>query len=81
VFAGYQTDVSLAPPDVDRIAKKTAKDPSAPQPGVYRLVDAPQMKHLPSGWYSVLAQAFLYGGKCGKSGCTGQIRQNRFKIR
>ena len=57
-YAGYQKDVSLLPPSVDRIAEFTVQDPSAPQPGIFRLVKAPRLKGLAVGWYSVVGRTF-----------------------
>jgi hypothetical protein len=81
VYAGFQKDVSLRPLTVDTIASFKLRDPSSPQAGVFRLVKAPRLKNLEPGWYSVVGQTNLYGPKCGKSGCTGQIRQNRIHIK
>ena len=81
VYAVYQPDVSLLPPAVYRVAQVSLRDPSPPQTGVFRLVKAPQIFGLPPGWYSITAQAFLTGGKCPRRGCSGQVRQNRFRIR
>jgi len=79
-YSGYQSDVSLAPLDQNRIAVATLKDPIAPSAGTYRLAKAPRLQQLPSGWYSVVAQAFLTGPGCSRDGCTGPTRQNRFQV-
>jgi hypothetical protein len=79
-YSGYQADVSLAPLDINRISVTTVNDPLTPTQGTYRLAKAPKLANLPSGWYSLVAQAILYGPHC-KRGCGGNLRQNRFDIR
>jgi hypothetical protein len=74
-------DVSLLPPNRNRIAVRVMKDPDAPSSGTFRLAKAPTLNHLPPGRYSLVGQAFLTGPRCPKVGCTGTIRQNRFAIR
>lgn len=81
VYRVYQRDVSLVPLSRWRIADFKAGDPSHLKPGTYRLVKVPRLKKARRGWYSVVARDLLFGPRCPRSGCTAEMRQNRFRVK
>ncbi|MGI8825141.1 MAG: hypothetical protein ACR2JC_05770 [Chloroflexota bacterium] len=80
VFRGYQPNLRLVPLQKLHVTRRHANVPVTLQPGTFRLVYMPVIRHLRRGWYSLVGRVFLQGPQCPKTECSGQVRQTRFFV-